>query len=570
MIKNNKKNKLICLFFFLSIYNIFFGEKILAKTDIEDFSTTISNTHPRIFITSQNKSLIRDKALRFFSEELSILTIGIKGPQLIRRGIPIKPEKIPNKLEELRDFIYKSGYLYQVTGEAKWANFAIQAMEQFPASINAYGGANNGYGIALEGLAIGFDWCHLIIEQSGKTPQFITLINDYYTENRNNLSILPDFHNYAAQAEIAMLLAGLATYGENPEASRYISEARAIMEYGETRNGIYYNVKDSINFVDGACNWEGPTYSRKSLFSYIKYIEALRTASQGKINLWENTFSSLENAGYYIIYSLRADNLFENIGDVNYRALSYFDINNLSALQSIFKNPYLTSFLKKHAKWIKSKREKGVWPGRNWAPVIFYLMWFDPDIHEAKLDDLPLSKKFGDVVIIRNGFGEKDTHITFKSGFHYGFHTQLDHGSFTIFKNSPLAIDSGYYSNWGWGKHHIWNYWKRSVAHNTLLIYNPDEKPFTYPKDNRRQLINDGGQRFPFMRFFPPHLGIGLSNHPKSADYIRKNPEEYSMGTITEYESQDDYVFISTDLTNAYDQFIQRVGHKSIQKSQLC
>jgi hypothetical protein len=468
-----------------------------------------------------------------------------------------------DKTDGLRDYIYKYGYLYQITEEDQWANLAIKAMEKFPVSLEAYGGANNGYGYALEGLAIGFDWCHKIIQELDKTEHFVSLINEYYIGNRKNLDNLPDFHNYSGQAEIAMLLAGLATYGENTEAPRYISEARNIMEHGETRNGIYYNVKDSIAFVGGACNWEGVTYLRKPLFSYIKYIEAIRTASQEKINLWEDSiFSSIENAGYYIIYSLRSDKLFENIGDVNYRDLSYFDINNLAALQSTFKNPYFTSFLNKNVKWKKSKRDKGIWPGHYRAPLIFYLMWYDPDLPEANLDELPLSKKFGDVIIIRNGFGQNDTHITFKSGFHYGLHTQLDHGAFTIFKNSPLAIDSGYYSSWKWGKQHIWNYWKRTIAHNSLLIYNPEEKPFTYPRNNRRKIINDGGQRFPFMRHFPPHslAAIGTSHHPKSVDYIKKKSDEYSMGIITEYESQDNYVYISTDLTNAYNNSYSGLG----------
>ena len=57
----------------------------------------------------------------------------------------------------------------------------------------------------------------------------------------------------------------------------------------------------------------------------------------------------------------------------------------------------------------------------------------------GRLEELPLSKRFGDVVIIRTGFKEDDTMITFKSGVHWGFHSQLDHGSFTIYKGQPAG-----------------------------------------------------------------------------------------------------------------------------------
>ena len=202
--------------------------------------------------------------------------------------------------------------IYINTDNMQWASLAITAMEKFPAAIAAHGGANNGYGYAVEGLAIGFDWCYEPIQREGKTEFFISLINKYYIENRKNFNDLPDFHNYAAQAEIAMLLAGLSTYGENPLSLGYISSA---CNYG-IRFEKKWNLLQCKRF-SSLCRWSlqlGRCYIyTETLFSYIKYIEALRTASQGRINLWDDAYSSLENAGYYIMYSLRSDSLFENI-----------------------------------------------------------------------------------------------------------------------------------------------------------------------------------------------------------------------------------------------------------------
>ena len=93
-----------------------------------------------------------------------------------------------------------------------------------------------------------------------------------------------------------------------------------------------------------------------------------------------------------------------------------------------------------------------VWLGTARAPLIYYLLWYDLDLPEANLSELPNSKKFGDVIIMRTGFEEYDTFVTFKSGYHWGYHSQLDHGSFTIYKHAPLAIDSGYNDSWRSGK----------------------------------------------------------------------------------------------------------------------
>lgn len=500
-------------------------------------------SHPRVFITKYNKNALQEKAQGVHSDTFALLT---------RR---MKHEKIPRGIKELKDYIYKYGYLYQITGDKKWANYAIAAMEAFPKSIKAYGGANAGYSLAIEGLSIGFDWCYDAIVELNKKQYFVDLINTYYQGNKDNIarpgSRLPDFHNYAAPAEFAMLIAGLATYGDNPKAIDYIKEARNIMENGLTLDGAKYCVKDSVRYVDGTCNWEGVTYGRHPLFAYIKYCEAWKTATNGKINPWENSFSLLENAGYYIIYSLRPDNIFENIGDVNYSTLSYFDINNLAGLQGHFKNAYFTSFLKTHTHWKTGKKDKGIWSGRYNAPIIFYLLWHDPTVPESNLKDLPIARRFGDTIIIRTGFGPDDTFVSFKSGIHWGFHSQLDHGSFTIFKNAPLAIDSGYYDNWNWGKKHNWNYWKRTIAHNTLLIDNPDEKPVYWPK--KFALENDGGQRLAWVSFRPPHLFSGSHNKPLSISDLKNRFEEFSMGKITCYEPKDNYVYIRTDLTDAYN-----------------
>jgi len=547
-----KKYILACLIGFLSV--VFQCNSAVLANQKAAFPDII-RSHPRIFISGVNLEALKEKATKDLKDAYKLLTAKMNHAQ------------IPRRLGELRDYIYKYGYLFRLTGDKRWAQYAIKAMDQIPISVKAYGGGNNGYAYAIEGLAIGLDWCHDELNATNKKEHFISLINQYYPGNLENIKRLPDFHNYAAQAEFAMLIAGLATYGENPKASLYISQARDIVEFGTKMFDREYNVKKSVDYVDGTCNWEGVTYGRRQLFAYIKYCEALRTATAGRINPWKN-FATLHNAGYYIIYSLRPDNLFENVGDVNYRRLTYFDMNNMAALQSIFKDPYFTTFLNKYYRWEKGKFQTDIWLGHYNASLIFYLMWYDPKIIEANLNDLPLSKRFGDIIIIRTGFDPDDTFITFKSGLHWGFHSQLDHGSFTVFKYSPLVIDSGFYDRWwGPGKNHNWNYWKRTIAHNTLLIYDPDESIVHWPKNF--PLVNDGGQRIAFRTFIPPHLFSRSHNRPFSISDLNSRTEEFKMGRIIQYVSQDNYVFINTDLTKAYNNRYAGIGNNQPRKAKL-
>jgi len=543
------------LILLLAIFLNTVGFSIAGNIPIEDDGKNILSSHPRIFINSFNIGEYREKVQWLLSEPFE-------------RLMKSKQTKVPQRLTRLKDYIYKNAYLYQITGDKKWAEHVIEAMEQLPKSLQAYGSnEDSSFAHALEAWSIGFDWCYDQIVASGKKDQFVTWINNYFLKVRDNLSTLPDFHNYASQDEFAILAAGLATYGDNPQAPHYISLAKDIVERGEKRGGIIYNAAESIKFVDGTCNWEGVTYGRQQLFNYFKYAEAWRTATNNTINPWQGVFAKLENAGYYIIYSLRPDDKFENLADISYPRISYYDINNLAALESRFKNGYFTAFINKYYRWSSGKLITDIWLGRFDSSLVYYLLWYDPKIKEKDLEELPKTRKFGDVIIMRTGFKKTDTMLSLKSGIHWGFHSQLDHGSFTIYKDVPLAIDSGYYDSWGSGKEHNWSYWKRTIAHNSLLIYDATEKRVTYPRNNI--CSNDGGQRMAFITFSPPHIKTGSTNKPVSIQHLNKHLEEFLMGTFSAYEFTSSYDYIKTDITKAYNNVYSGKGTNQPRKVDL-
>ena len=128
-----------------------------------------------------------------------------------------------------------------------------------------------------------------------------------------------------------------------------------------------------------------------------------------------------------------------------------------------------------------------------------HLLYYDPSVTPplTKELDLPLARSFGvsGYVLMRDSWDlDKNTLLEFKSSsYHHSNHHHRDQNAFTLFFRGPLAIDSGAYQIFGngdYGSAHELNYYRRSIAHNTILVYDPDE---TFGTDEK-PLANDGGQ----------------------------------------------------------------------------
>gem|GEM_PF-485626 len=68
-------------------------------------------------------------------------------------------------------------------------------------------------------------------------------------------------------------------------------------------------------------------------------------------------------------------------------------------------------------------------------------------------------------------------------------HEHRDNNSFAIFKNTPLLLDAGHYDTYG-GTHYR-NYYQRTIAHNSILVYDATEQYSCFGS----AASNDGGQK---------------------------------------------------------------------------
>jgi hypothetical protein len=131
------------------------------------------------------------------------------------------------------------------------------------------------------------------------------------------------------------------------------------------------------------------------------------------------------------------------------------------------------------------------------------------------------------------------THITFQVGDHFTYHQHFDQNSFTLFKGSDLMVDSGVYSGEGLSNHDI-NYYVRTIAHNTLVVYNPAEDFGAARPDAS---ANDGGQR----TVFP------ASRSPQTLAYFDLHAVQYDTGDMLRFEDEAAYTYALGDATKAYN-----------------
>ncbi|MBN1675076.1 MAG: heparinase II/III family protein, partial [Kiritimatiellae bacterium] len=210
--------------------------------------------------------------------------------------------------------------------------------------------------------------------------------------------------------------------------------------------------------------------------------------------------------------------------------VSAWERKYMSLLASRYRNP--------HAQWYVNHRTDPItWSGDSWYDIL----WYDPAVPETPPDDLPLSRHFqgAGLVVIRSGWYEPDaTVVTFQCGDFFGGHDHYDQNSFTIYRKGHLALDSGGYDSW-YTRHWL-NYYSRTVAHNTITVFDPAEDCTA----NFGGGANDGGQIFLYTR-------DGKGNHPRTMRQALRDPQ-YDTGDILVFDTARDYVRVLGNATRAY------------------
>lgn len=168
-------------------------------------------------------------------------------------------------------------------------------------------------------------------------------------------------------------------------------------------------------------------------------------------------------------------------------------------------------------------------------------LWRDTTVPQGDLASFGLShySPGPGYVSARSSWDEDATYFFFRCGDRFTAHQHLDVGNFLIYRGEELVGDGGHYDEFG--TVHDVNYHLRTIAHNTILVYDPEE---AWPGIRAGKVTgNDGGQHHEW----PHHNGAVADPQQWQQD-----PTLYDIGDIRTFEERGDYVYLAADCSNAY------------------
>jgi heparin/heparan-sulfate lyase len=270
-------------------------------------------------------------------------------------------------------------------------------------------------------------------------------------------------------------------------------ETRAAPLRKHARNVIDH-ILDLTDFItpDGGYH-ESMDYQRITYAPLAMIAELLRTTTNVDPALRYTVFAHYTDT---YLYKVLPDGTTARDDDNEFPYLQWEDNICFGYAVNRFKDPYAAWMLRKSG-----------WPAqRNWRVPITQFLWDDPDVAprnpadstEAEISRSHFFRGIGHL-IMRDGFGPDSTWIEFNSGPYLAKHDHLDQNHFVIYHKGYLATESGADYTDTESPHYL-NYYRRTIAHNSMLVYQTGEKFFW--AENLWPAANDGGQRMDSSRYW--------------------------------------------------------------------
>jgi hypothetical protein len=298
---------------------------------------------------------------------------------------------------------------------------------------------------------------------------------------------LVSYHNYVAR------FLTLATFALTAIEGHPSTETRAAPLREKARRS-FVNVLDISQFVAPQGGYHESMDYQRITFLPMALLAELRRTTVGDDPA--RRFTAYQHYGDTYLYKTLPDGTTSRRGDHEWPYFLAQDNDVLGYIVNRFKDPYAAWMLRKSG-WTSTS---------NWYIPILQFLWDDPLVlprDPAQAGEVELSRQHlfsgvGDLVM-RNGWGPDSTWIEFTSGPYLAKHQHLDQNQFTIFHKGYLAIDSAADYTDTESPNYL-NYYRRTIAHNTMLVYKPGEQFFW--AENLWPAANDGGQRMDSSRYW--------------------------------------------------------------------
>ena len=523
---------LVALYIYIvkSIIYLKTSNNTITNSDYELVEEPLT-THPRLFINNDDINNIKERLSNNYNS-------------LAWDSINEYAEKsLENQTLSNQLLIVQSNALkYLLYGDTSNGNTAIRyysLLSSYLETLNtvikndSYKLANTA-GEAMVTGAMVYDWCYNLLSNDEKLQYislFKTLASFLEIGYPPTLSSTITSHASGNQLLYYLLSVGIATYDEDTEMYDYaISEIND--EYIPSRQ-----------FLSNALmHYQGSNYG------VVRYQSELYTSLLLNKIGYENVFGENHNLiPLQWIYYTRPDGQYLRDGDIYYKA----ELNQKWTFTSMYllasyisKNSYIQDRLMSELNYYKDLSiDKVINP-------VMLVLYLDENTKSTPPDSLPLTKIFGSPIgymVARTGWDSgidsSSVVASFKVGeYKTNNHEHLDNGSFQIYYKGALAIDSGIYegNNGGYGSKHDINYNKRTIAHNSMLVNDPNEEFTAWGN----KVVNDGGQQFP-------------NDNGEAKNYSSLLNDGYHVSDIVSYglgpdENTPIYSYMRGDLTHSY------------------
>lgn len=497
------------------------------------------SVHPRLYLRSSDIPELRER---------------LKNPEIQKTIAKIKKLAVDRTPEEEAKAPDKSGFRYYAENRGVTSRVQLEAMDYLlnkkksvarkaiVAMLDTLRNTNYGKkgdlsrasGQMLMCGAMVYDWCYDQMKDSEKKAyinEFVriskTMECGYPPKNTEPIA----GHSSEWMVMRDMLSAAIAIYDEFPEMYNNVM-TMLCRDYIPVRNYVYA----------GHNYHQGTSYANVRFSNDLFSLWILDRMGAGAVYDPAQQFVM-----YDFLYRRRPDGMVLPAGDVNPGIGGSYGLPAMLAY-SYYKDPYLAYEYKRNTKIDNHC-------------LIFDVLWRDYTIEPKSPETLPLTKYSGTPygwMIARTGWDKNSVIAEMKINEHFvGNHQHMDGGAFQIYYKGPLAIDAGAYhgTSGGYNSAHNKNFFKRTVAHNSLLVFDPNEKfaSWNYGGTDKTEFAdNDGGQRMPGDRW---------ETCRSFADLLS---DEYTTGQVLAHGTGGDYMapeysYLSGDITKAYSDKVKEV-----------
>ena len=404
--------------------------------------------------------------------------------------------------------IESNAFLYQITGDKDYGYKAIEVARNYMEScmIDKTNATSSGRTMmqAIWSVALCYDWCYdLLTEDDKEFLIFHMLYNSKYSEveyppTAYGAPTSSEIHGHVMEFQLlgGMMAAAVAIYDEAPD------------YYNVVAGRIQEKLIPAVNRhnIDG-------TYSDGSNYGMYRHYYQLLNNYIFKAMGYENAYyeEGLTTLGYFYTRQPDGETIAEG-DDYNYHKTGYLGSDNyiMFLLGNMIGNSYIkTEYYRANRKADSTTNIPG-----HLTPAM-WLIVNDVNVPcDKSFRNFPLTTYTGDDtghLYARTSWDEgfdANTVIctmNLKTRFSLG-HQHKDVGHFNIYYKGLLALDSGTYqgssfvdsngtsvTNVGYGSPFHVGYTRQSIAHNVMLVYDPNE---TKKSDTSSAFMTyDGGQK---------------------------------------------------------------------------